>query len=398
MRRRQATSYLPKVCGRIWLACGPRIHLWKSAFANSIPVGMASTRPQGPTRRIISREMATSFTAEPTMPAAGFAAGFASAASAAAYSGHGPSANFATTARPTTTFERGLPPEIPVDVVDHAIDHVGQAHSGTRRLRRWPAFVAYLKSIVSLAREPYAARAVVLSMLLNQDASIRASQMQSLGRLVAPDVAALVKKISPTIDQLDAHVRLPLVDVASTRAGGHVTAAVPAIYRSLSVAGRCRWTARFVRVGLVANRHSPPQAALRRLRGQQRLADCHCRGCSAPCAVVLSAVAYAGNSDERAQKAFAAAASQLSALRAQARVARGGQFKPIATRAKCDCPSQPTGASATWSTPAPAPFRPMATPPLKKWNCCAAYPTCSAAPCRLCSSIKNNINLCTGAY
>ena len=279
----------------------------------------------GSNAAIISREMATSFTAEPTMPAAGMpaagmtaagmtAAGLASGASAAAFSGHAqPSANFAAAERlATTNSSVDYPAEIPVHVVDHAIDHVGkltQAHveyaAGLRSL--------VPQAIVSLAREPYAARAVVLSMLLNRDTSIRASQMQSLDSLVAPDVAALVKKLSPSIDQLDAHVRLPLVDVALPA----LAAMSPSQYRqfikafqSLAAADGQLDLFEWV-LSQIVIRHLRPHFEDARPAAVGRLPLSRL---SAPCAVVLSAVAYAGNSDERAQKAFAAAASQLSAL------------------------------------------------------------------------------------
>ncbi|MEO8271338.1 MAG: hypothetical protein ABI557_16570, partial [Aureliella sp.] len=265
----------------------------------------------GSSAGIISREIATSFTTEPST----LAAGFTSRASASPeYSGAPPpSASFASTRSASLNSNTVYPREIPVRVVDHAIDHVGnpsQAHVdyavGLRALLPDP--------IMALARDPYAARAVVLSMLLNQDTAIRASQMQSLNSLVTPDVAALVKKISPTLDELDARVRLPLVDVALPA----LAAMSPSQYRqfikafeSLAAADGQLDLFEWV-LSQIVIRHLRPHFEDSRPAAAGRLALSRL---TAPCAVVLSAVAYAGNSDQRAQQAFATAASQLSDLR-----------------------------------------------------------------------------------
>ncbi len=258
---------------------------------------------------VISREIATSFTMEPSVLAAGFASG-SSRAELSSRSKRSDSS--VLTGSKTTSSNAAYPSEIPVRIVDHAIDHVGnptQAHvdyaAGLRSLLP--------QAIVSSARDPYAARAVVLSMLLNQEASIRASQLQSLSSLVTPDVAALVKKLLPAIDQLDARVRLPLVDVALPA----LAAMSPTQYQQFIQAFQTlaaadgqldlfEWV-----LSQIVIRHLRPhfENARPAAGGRQSLSSL-----KSPCAVVLSAVAYAGNSDERAQKAFSAAASELSNL------------------------------------------------------------------------------------
>ncbi|MCC7333477.1 MAG: M48 family metallopeptidase [Pirellulaceae bacterium] len=258
---------------------------------------------------IVSHEIATSFSTEPSTLAAGLAPGVA----AAGLSGSSqPSASSVVSDSATTNSNEYYPAEIPVRIVDRAIDHVGnptQAHvdyaTGLRALLP--------QNIVAFAREPYAARAVVLSMLLNQDASIRASQMQALGGLVTPDVAALVKKLSPAIDELDARVRLPLVDVALPA----LAAMSPSQYRqfiqafqSLAAADGQLDLFEWV-LSQIVIRHLRPHFENARPAPVGRMPLTRL---SAPCAVVLSAVAYAGNSNQRAQQAFEAAASQLSGL------------------------------------------------------------------------------------
>lgn len=252
----------------------------------------------GSSAGIISREISTSFTTEPSTLAAGRASG----AAVSAFSG----------SSATASSNAAYPKDIPVRVVDRAIEHVGnpsQAHVdyATSLSSLLP------QQIVALAREPYAARAVVLSMLLNQDASIRASQMQALIGLVTPDVAALVKKISPAIDGLDARVRLPLVDVALPA----LAAMSPPQYRqfikafqSLAAADGQLDLFEWV-LSQIVIRHLRPHFENARPAPAGRLSLARL---TAPCAVVLSAVAYAGNSDQRAQKAFAKGASQLPTL------------------------------------------------------------------------------------
>lgn len=199
--------------------------------------------------------------------------------------------------------------EVPLPVVDHAVDHVGkptQEHvdyaSGL-----WPLLP---DAVVTAVREPYAARAVVLALLLHQEPTIRAQQLQSLSSSLALDVVRLIERLAPAIDGLDARVRLPLVDLALPA----LAALSPPQYQQFIKAFRAlaaadgqldlfEWV-----LSQIVIRHLQPHFGKAHAVSTGRMS---LERLSAPCAVVLSAIAYAGNSDKKAQQAFAAAADQL---------------------------------------------------------------------------------------
>lgn len=219
-------------------------------------------------------------------------------------------AGFAADAAP-----RSATAGIPLPVVDQAIEHVGkptQAHvdyaSGL-----WPLLP---DAVVSAVREPYAARAVVLALLLHQEPAIRSQQLQSLSSTLALDVVRLVEQLAPAIDGLDARVRLPLVDLALPA----LAAMSPAQYRQFIQAFRAlaaadgqldlfEWV-----LSQIVIRHLQPHFEKARPAATGRLS---LDRLSAACAVVLSAIAYAGNSDKKARHAFATAASQLPKVQLQ---------------------------------------------------------------------------------
>ncbi len=199
--------------------------------------------------------------------------------------------------------------EVPLPVVDRAIEHVGkptQAHvdyaSGL-----WPLLP---DSVISAVREPYAARAVVLALLLNRDATIRTQQFHALSGSIERDVVRLITQLAPHIDALDTRVRLPLVDLALPA----LTSLSPPQYRQFITAFRTlaaadgqldlfEWVLSQIVIRHLQPHYDkahPPSSGRLRL---ERLSE--------PCAVVLSAIAHAGNSDEKAQHAFAAAAAVL---------------------------------------------------------------------------------------
>lgn len=199
--------------------------------------------------------------------------------------------------------------EVPLPVVDRAVEHVGkptQAHVNYAS-DLWPLLP---DSVADAVREPYAARAVVLALLLHQDATIRAHQFQSLSGSLPRDVVRLIEQLAPVVDALDTRVRLPLVDLAlpalSSLSPTQYQQFIKA-FRALAAADEQLDLFEWV-LSQIVIRHLQPHfgKALRASSGRlslQRLAE--------PCAVVLSAIAYAGNSDEKARQAFAAAAAQL---------------------------------------------------------------------------------------
>ena len=68
--------------------------------------------------------------------------------------------------------------------------------------------------IKEAAREPYGARAILYSMVLDEGQEVRARQMKQLEDHADPDVYALTHKLSPQVDELSFKFRLPIIDIA----------------------------------------------------------------------------------------------------------------------------------------------------------------------------------------
>ncbi len=218
------------------------------------------------------------------------------------------------------------PREIPTPVVHDAVEQVGnptQAH------------VAYAvnlapvmpSDIVSAVRDPYAARAIVLAMLLNTDERIRKRQFQALQALVTPDLFALVQQFSPSVDRLDARTRLPLVDMAIPALGAMAPAQYAPFIKAFNTLAQAdgeldlfEWVLAQIVIRHLKPKFSPSRPPPVRQRPLSQLVS--------PCEVVFSAVAHAGNSDQKAESAFASAAAIFPELGLQ-----------LQSRSKSDLPA-----------------------------------------------------------
>ncbi len=199
--------------------------------------------------------------------------------------------------------------EVPVYVLDDAVDHVGEP---TTEHRHYAAdLVANLPvALVEATHEPYSARAVVYALLLDRDASIRSQQMLVLQKFAKPDVVSATQKLCPSVDNLDVKARLPLLEMS-----------LPAL-KSISAAQYQEFRHCFIELAKadqqidlfewmlsqVLLRHLAPQfertsSPRTHFYGLQKLTH--------ECSVLLSTVASAGNSETSAQLAFAAGAKHL---------------------------------------------------------------------------------------
>ena len=68
--------------------------------------------------------------------------------------------------------------------------------------------------IKEAAREPYGARAVIYSLVLDKGKEVRAQQLRQLQDHADPDVYALTLTLLPEMDELDIKCRLPVIDIA----------------------------------------------------------------------------------------------------------------------------------------------------------------------------------------
>ena len=97
--------------------------------------------------------------------------------------------------------------------VANAIDQIGNPKPETIDLAR--ALLAELSiTIKEAAREPYGARAVIYSLLLDPGQEVRNRQLAHLQANADPDVFVLTDKLQPEMNGLDIKYRLPIIDIA----------------------------------------------------------------------------------------------------------------------------------------------------------------------------------------
>ncbi len=199
--------------------------------------------------------------------------------------------------------------EVPVEVVEHATDYIGNPTEIHRRYAHELLQTIPLE-IVEAVHEPYGARAVLFALLLDKNEAVRKVQMTALAETTTPDIVELTDQLAPAIRQLDARVRLPLVDMSLPA----LRAMAKSQYLEFSTAFK-ELVAADQRLGLfewtlhrILLRHLRPQfhkTAAPRIAyyGLQRLGQ--------PCSVLLSTLAYTGNENAEARTAFAEAATYL---------------------------------------------------------------------------------------
>lgn len=97
--------------------------------------------------------------------------------------------------------------------VANAIDQIGNPKPETIHHAR--ALIAELPTIIiEAAREPYGARAVIYSLVLDPGQEVRDRQLAHLQSYADADVLVLTHKLLPAMDGLDIKYRLPLIDIA----------------------------------------------------------------------------------------------------------------------------------------------------------------------------------------
>jgi Zn-dependent protease with chaperone function len=96
--------------------------------------------------------------------------------------------------------------------VANAIDQIG--NPGQETIDRARSLIAELPILVKqAAREPYGARAVIYSLLLDPGQEIRGRQLKHLQARADPGVFDLTHKLMADMDRLDIKYRLPLIDI-----------------------------------------------------------------------------------------------------------------------------------------------------------------------------------------
>ena len=97
--------------------------------------------------------------------------------------------------------------------VASAIDQIGQPKPETIQHAR--ALIADIPAnIIETAHEPYGARAVIYSLVLDPGQQVRDQQLAYLQSYADPDVYGLTHKLIPDMDGLNIKFRLPIIDIA----------------------------------------------------------------------------------------------------------------------------------------------------------------------------------------
>ncbi|MHC5022947.1 MAG: M48 family metallopeptidase [Planctomycetota bacterium] len=181
------------------------------------------------------------------------------------------------------------------------------------------AHVAYARSLVAslpdplkeATRDSFTARAVVYALLLDENATVRANQVEHLERAAEPGMAAETGRLAPLVASSDLHARLPLLDLA-----------LPALHelshdqyqdfkktlRALILADEQVDLFEGVLQQIIL-RHLEPQFTSARPRAVHYY---NLRGVRDECARLLSTLAYVGHRDQPSvQKAFTDGVSRL---------------------------------------------------------------------------------------
>ena len=203
----------------------------------------------------------------------------------------------------------GLDQHVSVAAVADAAEQVGQPTEIHGQYAK--QLVSELPEvIVAAVHEPYGSRAVIFALLLDRDHEIRGRQMNKLSELTTPDIVELTVQLSPVIDELDARVRLPLVDMALPALRAMVKSQYVEFSRAFQEMVRAdnrlslfEWMLHRVLLRNLRPQFEKAAAPPIAYYGLGRLAE--------PCAVLLSTLAHAGNTRAEGQIAFAEAAKLL---------------------------------------------------------------------------------------
>jgi Zn-dependent protease with chaperone function/uncharacterized tellurite resistance protein B-like protein len=205
--------------------------------------------------------------------------------------------------------EREPTQPVAAKTVQQGANLVGNPTEAHRRYAQ-QLIAALPPSVVDAVRGPYGARAVIFALLVDRKAEVRTVQLQALAQEAQPDVYRLTQELLPAMDGLDVRARLPLVDMAmpSLRAMSRpqYNEFVGCLQKLVEADRRIdlfEWVLQQMLLRHLRPQFEPIKPPRVYYYGLQRLGQ--------PCSVLLSVLAYAGATGERAQAAFESAARLL---------------------------------------------------------------------------------------
>lgn len=202
--------------------------------------------------------------------------------------------------------------EVPVGAIDQGVEQIGEPTTAHRHYAA--ELIAELPpDLVTVCHDPYGARAIVFALLMDSDEEIRGQQRAVLTEHAPADVRRLVGQYQGAVDELDARVRLPVVDIClpalcslSPSQYNEFRALVNALARADSKIELFEWT-----LWQVIMRHLHPHFAN---VTSPRTQYYSLRGLRAECATLLSLVAAAGNEEQTARLSFVRGVKELPEL------------------------------------------------------------------------------------
>ena len=167
------------------------------------------------------------------------------------------------------------------------------------------------RRIVSVAREPFGARALIYALLIDPHRDPRRRQMRRLRQFADTAVRKEFEAILPLVERLDPAVRLPLIDLTipalralSPGQYGAFAANVDALIEADDQVDLFEWTLHRILIKHLEGQFNPAKRGPRRYTSLKPLAPA--------CASLLSTLAHFGSTDSaQAADAFRRATAQL---------------------------------------------------------------------------------------
>lgn len=202
--------------------------------------------------------------------------------------------------------------------MESALGDVGQPaeahlHYAARLIESLPA------PVISAAREPYGARAVVYALLLDRNAAPRQAQLAHLSEAADAGVYAETVKLAPLVQALDVRTRLPLLDIAlpalrslTSKEYQRFKANVGALVVADEAIDLFEWSLHRILLHDLEAQYAPA--------GPARVRHRHLAPLVRQCELLFSTLAYAGQRDEDAARlAFDQARQRLDLPQARLR-------------------------------------------------------------------------------
>ena len=250
-------------------------------------------------------EASTAGTSASSGPVAG-AAGFAGETGRASEASRGLAEPIAAT--PLTP-----PGHVDLHWMDRAVEQVGDPGEIHRQYAAM-LLASLPDKILSVAREPYGARAVVYCLLLDSNDEVRHKQIAALRSAADPSVLQLASQLQEPLAQLAPQSRLPLIDLTlpalrslSTSQYETFDRCVQALIAADNNIALFEWA-----LGRILARHLEPQ-----FRKQRRITIQYygLAKLGNDCSMLLATIAHVGHDPEQAAAAFQTAQPLLPEVR-----------------------------------------------------------------------------------